>query len=122
LKKIAALWNTLASRISKLVRGVDADPAERPARALLIKAASASPEQSESAIAVCDEVITEFGAATDEDICVDVADALFLKRWILERLGRNDAVIATCDQTIARFSSATGVLLRNRVAKAILDK
>jgi hypothetical protein len=78
--------------------------------------------RSEEAIAVYDDLLTRFGAATEVPVRQQVATALVYKASKLRMLGRSEEEIAVYDDLLARFGAATEVLLREQVATALVNK
>jgi hypothetical protein len=78
--------------------------------------------QSEQAIAVYDDVVARFGAATEPGLREQVARALVNKGSRLGVLGQPEQAIAVYDDVVARFGAATEPGLRERVAMALEGK
>ena len=74
--------------------------------------------RSEDAIAVYDDLLGRFGAATEPPLREQVAKALFNKGVRLGALGRSEEEIAVYDDLLARFGAATEPALREIVAEA----
>ncbi|HEY3719116.1 MAG TPA: tetratricopeptide repeat protein, partial [Roseiarcus sp.] len=74
--------------------------------------------RSDDAIAVYDDVLACFGAATELPLREQVANALVNKGVRLGALGRSDDAIAVYDDVLARFGAATELPLRELVASA----
>jgi len=78
--------------------------------------------RSEDEIAIYDDLIARFGAATELPLRKHVAQALVNKGISLETLGRSADAIVVYDHLIARFGAATELPLREQVAQALVNK
>ena len=73
-------------------------------------------------IAVYDDLLTRFGAATDSPLLELVGDTLFSRGVALSGLGREEDAIAAYDDVLSRFASAIELPLRELVANALVNK
>jgi tetratricopeptide (TPR) repeat protein len=78
--------------------------------------------RQEEAIAVHNNVVERFGAATELGLRELVATTLLDKGLVLSGLGRNEEAIAVCDNIAERFGAATEPELRKQVAMALVGK
>ena len=76
----------------------------------------------EEAIAVCDDVVGRFGAASEPPLREQVANAMLSKGASLGALGRNEEAIAVFDDVVERFGAASELPLREQVLKAMSNK
>jgi hypothetical protein len=70
-----------------------------------------------TAIAVYDEVIERFGAASERDLRHIVAQTLRNKASALADLGRSEEAIAVCDDVVKHFGAANDPIWAVIVAK-----
>jgi tetratricopeptide (TPR) repeat protein len=78
--------------------------------------------RSEEEIAVYDDVVARFEAASEPALREQVAQALVDKGLRLGALGRSDEAIAVFDDVVARFEAASEPALREQVARALVSK
>jgi tetratricopeptide (TPR) repeat protein len=76
----------------------------------------------EEAIAIYDELVARFGAATEPALREHVAGALLNKGFSAGALNRNEWAIAVYDELVVGFGTDTEPALREHVAEALLSK
>jgi tetratricopeptide (TPR) repeat protein len=78
--------------------------------------------QSQAAIAACEDVVQQFGDASEPALREQVARALYTKGLALEQLEQPEAAIAAYEDVVRRFGDAPEPSLREQVAWALFKK
>jgi tetratricopeptide (TPR) repeat protein len=79
-------------------------------------------QRNEEAIVIFDEVVKDYGEASEVTLRVHVASALINKGVVLSQLQWSEKAIAVYDEVVKRYGEAPEEALRVAVAKALVNK
>ena len=131
LAEMTVTWCVEAAQSAAIREGLESvlaasdtlDMQMEVAKALLNKVAThRERDESESALAACDDLIARFGGSDTPEIQVQVANALLLKVATQHERDESESALAACDDLIARFGGSDTPEIQVQVAMALLFK
>ncbi|MEA2819711.1 MAG: hypothetical protein QOJ86_1715 [Bradyrhizobium sp.] len=123
LEDPAKSFDSFSAAADRFVTSRDPVLQRKGARALINKGVILGQlGRSDEQIAVYDDLVSRFGAASEIELCELVARALVNKGLTLSQHNRSDEAIAAYDDVIGRFETENETVLREQIAVALVSK